>query len=406
LPSRPEREAKADASASPYKPRVLVFAWFYLPLVGGAELFLRAITERLRDRFEFVIVTSRLRRSLPAVESEPGVTIVRVGLGTALDKFLYLAAAPLRALRLGRFDLVHAVMVSGGAFAAAAYLKTRGVPSLLTLQDGDSEEYVRRYLGPLFPAYAPLHRRFERVHAISSYLAERAVRYGVRPEAITVVPNGCDPHLFDDALPEADIAALRRELRLEGARVVVSISRLVLKNGIDRLLEAFPAIVREVPEAALLLVGEGEDRPALQRLAGELGIAERVRFVGAVPHADVARYLRLAEVFARPSLSEGLGTAFLEAMACGLPVVGTRTGGIPDFLIDGRTGLFCDPARPDTIARTIVRLLRDGALAGELGRAGRTLVSDRYRWEAVAAQIGALYDRLVGEDVTARSSTR
>lgn len=388
------------------KPRILVFAWFYLPFVGGAELFLRAIAERLRDRFDFVIVTSRLRRSLPAVERAPGVTVVRVGFGTALDKFLYLAAAPLRALRLGRFDVVHAVMVSGGAFAAAAYLKTRRVPSLLTLQDGDSEEYVRRYLGPLFATYAPLHRRFDRVHAISSYLAQRAVRYGVEADAITVVPNGCDPHLFDEAPPQLGDAALRRDLRLDGTRVVVSVSRLVLKNGIDRLLQAFPAILREIPEGALLLVGEGEDRPALERLAGELGIAARVRFVGAVPHATVARYLRLAEVFARPSLSEGLGTAFLEAMACGLPVVGTRTGGIPDFLIDERTGLFCDPARPDTIASAIVRLLRDGALAAELGRAGRTLVSDRYRWEAVAAQIGALYDRLLGEDVTARSSTR
>ena len=374
---------------------MLVFAWFYLPFVGGAELFLRAITERLRDRFDFVIVTVRLRRSLPAVESHQGATIVRVGVGTALDKFLYLAAAPLRALRLGRFDVVHAVMVSGGAFAAAAYLKARPRPSLLTLQDGDSEEYVRRYLGPLFRAYAPLHRRFDRVHAISSYLAARAVRYGVRPETVTVIPNGCDPHLFDEPPSAEEQATLRRALALEGARVVVSVSRLVLKNGLDRLLQAFPAVLAAVPEAALLLVGEGEDRAALERQAALLGIAARVRFAGGVPHADVARYLRLGEVFVRPSLSEGLGTAFLEAMACGLPVVGTRTGGIPDFLTDGQTGLFCDPARPETITEAIVRLLADPALARALGQAGRTLVSARYRWEAVAEQIAAAYEELL-----------
>jgi glycosyltransferase involved in cell wall biosynthesis len=381
---------------------VLVFAWFYLPFVGGAELFLRAITERLRDRYDFVVVTSRLRRSLPAVESAPGLTILRVGLGAAIDKFLYLGAAPLRALSLGRFGVVHAVMVSGGAFAAAAYLKARRAPSLLTLQDGDSEEYVRRYLGPLFPAYAPLHRRFDRVHAISSYLARRAVAYGVPPAAVTVVPNGCDPHLFDEAPSAADEAALRRDLGLDGARVVVSVSRLVLKNGLDRLLQAFPAVLREVPDAALLLVGEGEDRAALERQAGLLGVAARVRFAGAVPHADVARYLRLGEVFARPSLSEGLGTAFLEAMACGLPVVGTRTGGIPDFLADGRTGLFCDPARPETIAAAVVGLLRDRARARAMGQAGRALVSELYRWEAVAEQVAAMYDDLL----TARAARR
>jgi phosphatidylinositol alpha-1,6-mannosyltransferase len=386
------------------KPRVLVFAWFYLPFAGGAELFLRAITERLRERFDFVIVTSRLRRSLPAVESAPGVTVVRVGFGRTLDKFVYLAAAPLRALRLGRFDVVHAVMVSGGAFAAAAYLKARPRPSLLTLQDGDSEEYVRRYLGPLFPAYAPLHRRFGRVHAVSAYLADRAVSYGVPREAITVVPNGCDPHLFDPPPREGD--GLRRELGLQGARVVVSVSRLVLKNGIDRLLRAFPAVLREVPDAALLLVGDGEDRAALERLAAELGAAARVRFVGAVAHAEVARYLRLGEVFARPSLSEGLGTAFLEAMAAGLPVVGTRTGGIPDFLTDGRTGLFCDPDRADTIAAAVVRLLREPGLARSIGQAGRALVSERYRWEAVAAKLAAMYDELAAGAVTGRAATR
>jgi glycosyltransferase involved in cell wall biosynthesis len=371
--------------------------------VGGAELFLRAITERLRDRYDFVIVTCRLQRSLPALESAPGLTIVRVGLGTPLDKFLYLLAAPLRALRLGRFDLVHAVMVSGGAFAAAAYLKVRRRPCLLTLQDGDSEEYVRRYLGPLFRAYAPLHRRFDHVHAISSYLAQRAVRYGVPPGAITVVPNGCDPHLFDAPPADRDQDRLRRSLGLEGARVVVSVSRLVLKNGIDRLLQAFPAVLREVPQAALVLVGGGEDRPALERLAAELRLSSRVRFVGAVPPRDVAHYLRLGEVFARPSLSEGLGTAFLEAMACGLPVVGTPTGGIPDFLVDGRTGLFCDPDRPDTIADALLRLLRDGGLARALGEGGRALVADRYRWETVAERIAALYHRLLRDAVTGRA---
>jgi glycosyltransferase involved in cell wall biosynthesis len=387
------------------RPRVLVFAWFYLPFVGGAELFLRAITQRLRDRFEFVIVTARLRRSLPAVESRDGVTIRRIGLGTPADKFLYLAAAPLRALRLGRFDLVHAVMVSGGAFAAAAYLKLRRRPSLLTLQDGDSEEYVRRYLGPLFVTYAPLHRRFDHVQAISSALAQRAVHYGVPVSSVTVVPNGCDPHLFDEP-DAAAIAALRRRLDLDGARVVVSVSRLVLKNGIDRLLRAFPAVLAAVPDAALLLVGDGEDRATLERIAQEQGIAPRVRFAGAVAHDHIGDYLRLADVFARPSLSEGLGTAFLEAMACGVPIVGTRTGGIPDFLAEGRTGLFCDPERPETIAEAIVRVLRDDGLAGGLARAGRALVAERYRWEAVAERIGALYERLLGASATAASGRR
>jgi glycosyltransferase involved in cell wall biosynthesis len=383
--------------------RVLVFSWFYLPFLGGAELFVQALAARLRERFEFVVVTARLRGDLPAREDAPGVTVHRVGLGRALDKFLYLAAAPLQASRLGSFDLVHAVMASGGAFAAAAYLKARRVPSLLSLQDGDSEEYVRSYLGPLFPAWRPLHRQFDRVHAISSALAERARRFGVPAHTVTVIPNGCEDRLLDAPPVAASVAALRERHGLATARVIVSVSRLVLKNGIDRLLRAMPDVVAEVPEAILLLVGDGPDRRALEEQARGAALGDRVRFVGEVPPAEVPPYLGLAEVFVRPSRSEGLGTAFLEAMACGLPIVGSRAGGIPDFLAEGRTGFFCDPEQPRTIADALLRLLRDPAAARRMGQAGRDLVRERYRWEVVAAEIGALYDRLLSEESRPRT---
>jgi glycosyltransferase involved in cell wall biosynthesis len=377
------------------RPRVLVFSWFYLPFIGGAELFVKAITERLRHRFDFTIVTSRLRGSLPRREALGGVNVERVGFGTGIDKFLYLPGAPGRALACGRADLVHAVMASGGAFAAAAYLALRRTPSLLTLQDGDSESYVRGYLGPLFPFYPRLHRSFDHVHAISSHLAERAVRYGADPGRLTIIPNGCDTEELQSGDTEADAAELRRHLALNGARVVVSVSRLVFTTGMDRLLEAAALVVRRFPDVVLVLVGDGEERTKLERLAEARGIRAQVRFVGAVSPEQVGRYLRLGEVFVRPSLNEGLGNAFLEAMACGLPVIGSRAGGIPDFLAEGETGLFCDPERPETIADAILRVLGEPDLAARLARNGQTLVSTRYRWDLVADQVGALYDRLL-----------
>jgi phosphatidylinositol alpha-1,6-mannosyltransferase len=384
------------------RPRILLFSWFYVPFVGGAELFVQAITERLRHRFDFTVLTSRLRRSLPPREAASGVEIRRVGVGRALDKLLYLPVAPVTALRGPRPDLVHAVMASGGALAAAGYLRLRPAPSLLTLQDGDGEEYVRGYLGPLFRFYPHLHRAFGHVHAISNDLARRAVRYGADPRTLSVIPNGCDPEGLRSAAAGAGPDDLRRRLGLEGARVVMSVSRLVPKNGLDRLLEALPALRTRFPEAVVVLVGDGEERARLERLADSRGVRANVRFVGAVAPEEVGRYLLAADVFVRPSLTEGLGSAFLEAMACGLPVVGSRAGGIPDFLVDGETGLFCDPDRPDTIAAAIARLLGDPDLAARLGRSGHALVRDRYRWDAVAERIGALYDRLLqpGESAT------
>jgi phosphatidylinositol alpha-1,6-mannosyltransferase len=155
-----------------------------------------------------------------------------------------------------------------------------------------------------------------------------------------------------------------------------------------------------VPEAVLLLVGEGPERPRLEGLAAALGVAEHVRFAGAVHPAEVPAYLRLGDVFVRPSLNEGLGSAFLEAMAAGLPIVGSRAGGIPDFLEEGRTGLFCDPDRPDTIAQALIRILTEPALAARLTEAGRDLVSRGYRWDTVAERLGALYDRVLSTPTT------
>jgi phosphatidylinositol alpha-1,6-mannosyltransferase len=175
------------------------------------------------------------------------------------------------------------------------------------------------------------------------------------------------------------------------------VSRLVPKNALDDLIRAMPAIQESHPNTALLLVGEGGERCRLESMASELGIRENVRFAGSVEHREIARYLQLSDVFVRPSRSEGLGSAFLEAMACGVPVVGTPVGGIVDFLRDGENGLFCEPNRPETIADTVLRLLNDADLAKRLSHTGRRLVERDYTWDRVAERIGGIYEELLEE---------
>jgi glycosyltransferase involved in cell wall biosynthesis len=377
-------------------PTVLLFSWFYLPFVGGSELFVRAVTSRLAHRYRFFIVTARGERRLPPREDRPEATVLRVGLGGRVDKFSY----PLPALRAAKsipnVDLVHAVMVNAAALTAWAYLKARPRPSLLTLQSGDSEHYVKRYMGPVYPLYRFLHRPFDRVHAISTHLRDRAIRFGASPESITLVPNGVEVDRFDrERFDESELEELRSRLGVEGKRVIVSVSRLALKNGLDTLLRALALVVRTDPDASLVLVGDGEDRAKLESLARELGVRDRVVFAGTVAPDEAARYLAMADVFSRPSLSEGLGTAFLEAMACRLPVVAPSVGGIRDFLKDGENGLLCEAGDAESVARALSRVLRDPVMARRLGDAGRDLVAREYRWESVADRIGALYDELL-----------
>jgi phosphatidylinositol alpha-1,6-mannosyltransferase len=374
-------------------PTVLLFTWFYLPYVGGSELFVRAIASRLSHRYRFLIVTARGDGNLPRREEDDTGLLARVGTGSRADKFLYPAAALTAALSMRNVDLVHAVMVNAAALTAWGYLKVRPRPSLLTLQSGDSEDYVKRYLGPAFPLYRFLHRPFDRIHAISSHLRDRAIRFGADPGKITIVPNGVETENFDRARFEpGELEGLRSRLGVEKRRVIISVSRLALKNGLDTLIRALPLVDRE---AVLVLVGDGEDRAKLEALTRELSLGDRVVFTGTVPPSEIARYLAIAEVFARPSLSEGLGNAFLEAMACRLPVVATPVGGIVDFLKDGENGLLCQPGDPESVARALSRLLDDPAFARRMGASGSELVHREYRWDGVAERIGRLYDDLL-----------
>ncbi len=396
-----------SATSTSDRKTIVIFSWFYLPFIGGAELFVKAVTERLSHRYRFIVVTARMDRKLPTEEQLNGVTIRRVGTGFPVDKFIYPVPALMSALMIRPVHLVHSIMVNAAALTAFLYKRFVRRPSLLTLQEGDNEEYVKQWLGPLFPIYPLLHRPFDRIHSISSFLEQQAVGYGAARNSITVVPNGVDTNRFSaGAWPRDELESLRRRLDLAGKRVVISISRLVSKNGLQDLIRAMPAVVRRHPDAVLLLVGDGPERSLLERSAKQLGIGHQVLFAGAVIHEETARHLLLAEVFARPSISEGLGSAFLEAMSCGVPVVGTPVGGIVDFLRDGETGLVCKPGDPDSVSECICRLLENEELARHVSRQGRRQVERDYRWDSVAERIGELYDELLEREFDLTASFR
>lgn len=375
---------------------ILLFTWFYLPFIGGAELFVKAITDRLAGRFRFVIVTARAKRELSKREENGDVLLIRTGIGHGVDKFVYPLPAVMHSLLLPRVDLVHAIMVNASAVAAYGFSRVRRVPTLLTLQEGDTEDYAREYLGPFFRIYPWLHRPFDRIHAISRYLEQQAIGYGADPSAIRVVPNGVDTERFSpDVANGPRLDALRKELSITDERVLVSVSRLVPKNGLDIVIDALPRILEVGPRSVVVFVGDGPERRALERRAEENGVRQAVRFVGTVDHELTADYLRLADVFVRPSRSEGLGSAFLEAMACGIPVVATPVGGIPDFLRHEDNGLFVAPESAPSLAEGVLRLLSDGELSKRFAEEGVRIVRSRYRWDVVAGQIGEIYQELL-----------
>ncbi|HUF35761.1 MAG TPA: glycosyltransferase family 4 protein [Gemmatimonadales bacterium] len=225
----------------------------------------------------------------------------------------------------------------------------------------------------------------------------------VEPAAdqVRVVPLGADHEFFR---PGIDTAAVRRRHGLGDGRWLLSVARLTRHKGIDTALRALSRLLPEHPDLHYAVVGSGEEREALEAEARALGLAERVRFLAEVPDQDLPGLYNAAEIYLGVSRLmeqrvEGFGISIAEASACGVPVVAGRSGGIPEAVRDGETGLLVNAEDPDAVAAALHRLLGDGALRRRLGRGGRRAVEEYYNWNRVAADLGR-----IGHEVGAADS--
>jgi phosphatidylinositol alpha-1,6-mannosyltransferase len=209
----------------------------------------------------------------------------------------------------------------------------------------------------------------------------------IPPDKLVRLAPGVDTGQFHPRSPKP-------ALGLDGRPVVVCVSRLVPRKGQDQLIRAWPRVLRAVPDAVLLLVGGGPYRKTLERLArGQ----ESIRFTGSVPAASLPGYYAAADVFAMPCRTrlggvdvEGLGIVFLEASASGLPVVAGASGGAPDAVRHGETGLVVDGADVEEVAGALVELLGDPERARKMGARGRDWIAREWAWDLVAARFRAL----------------
>lgn len=248
------------------------------------------------------------------------------------------------------------------------------------------------------PAARQALQRVARTVDVLTYLGDftgRRLRPSVgRRTTMAELPSGVDTAAFH---PGRDGADVRRRHGLIGRSVVVCVSRLVPRKGQDALIRALPQVRRRVPDAALLVVGGGPDMPRLQRLAVECEVGDHVRFTGSVPWAELPDHYAAGDVFAMPCRSrfggldvEGLGIVYLEAAATGLPVVAGRSGGAPEAVREGETGLVVDGTDVTAVAGAVGDLLADPDRARVMGAAGRAWVEREWRWEIFAARLRAL----------------
>jgi len=387
--------------------RVLIFALAYYPdAVGGAEVALKEITDRIAsEEIVFDMVTIRFNSLLPAYERIGNVNIYRVGFTKAgpsisdlgkfplvINKYLFPFMGFLKARSLHRknaYDGIWAMMANHAGFAALFFkMWYPNVRFLLTLQEGDPIEYIKHRVRFVSPLFKRIFERANFVQSISTYLANFARSMGYNGD-LEVVPNAVNISHFSKEYSTEELYILRRKLgKKEGDIFLITTSRMVRKNAIDVIIRSLTLLDAHVK---FLILGIGPDEEMLRELARSQGVADRIQFLGQILHTEMPKYLKVSDIFIRPSRSEGLGNSFLEAMAAGLPVIATPVGGIPDFLFDPDanpdhepTGLFASVDDPASIARQVNRLLNDNVLRMKLFTNGRTLVIEKYDWDLVA----------------------
>ena len=218
-------------------------------------------------------------------------------------------------------------------------------------------------------------------------------------DRVRVVPLGTDPDFFH---PGIDTSGVRSKYDLEPGRWLLTVTRLVPYKGVDTVLRALATLGAEYGDLRYAVVGSGDALAELKALAKKLGVAQRVRFLTEVPDADLPALYNLATAYVGLSRQsgldvEGFGISFAEASACARPLVGARSGGIPDAVADGETGLLVNAEQPDEVVQALRRLLNDSRLATALGREGRARVERFQNWDRVTRDLRAIAHEFAGD---------
>ncbi|EHR72942.1 glycosyltransferase [Burkholderiales bacterium JOSHI_001] len=290
------------------------------------------------------------------------------------------ALALKRWLRAHQPDLLHAHYASG--YGTTAML-ARYRPTLLSVWGSDVYDFPfeSRLKGWL------LRRNLRAADALASTslaMAQQVKRLWPQAGEIAITPFGVDVRRFAPATAPA------------GPLTIGTVKTLATKYGIDTLLRAF-ALIAPRSDARLLIVGDGPQRDELKALATNLGVAARVQWAGAVPHADVPGWLQRLNIYVAASRldSESFGVAVVEAMACGVPVVVSDVGGLPEVVVPGHSGLVVPRDQPQALAEALLRLLDDDTLRRRLATAGRARAVAEYAWSTCVDRMLACQDAVV-----------
>jgi glycosyltransferase involved in cell wall biosynthesis len=369
---------------------------YYPPHIGGMEFYVEYLSNQLANKGNEVKVFTSSDRNYSYTEIVNGVEVCRFKISAKFYNVPISNNLLSSLLRIEKPDILDAhqypVYFSDMSSLASSLRK---IPLFLHVHVVPDPKSV--FSGFVLKSYYRFFERFtlkesQYVIAPSQVYKLMLARMGVNLERIEVIPYGVDLRRFN---PSRDGGNFKKLFNLEGSRVILTVGRLNYQKGFHYLLAAMPKILLQVPNAKLVIVGEGELMKYLKDLSYSLGLRNNVVFTGVLPQSSISEAYASADVFVLPSLFESLGISLLEAQAMAKPVVGTRVGGLPEAMAEGKSGILVEPKKPKALAEAVVTLLRDQNLSKSMGINGRRFVEDRYDLEKSIDHVFKLYERAI-----------
>jgi len=363
------------------------------PRAGGIETFVHGLIERLPKGSVIVYTSAQVNSAEFDAKwlRDFGVEVIR-------DRSKILLPTP--RVTMACKKILRERNLSRVAFGAAAplglmsrFLKSAGAKKIVALTHGHEVWWAK--VVPFSLLIGLISRNIDAITYLGDYTKgeiSKALSKNDLGKLVQIAPG-----IDIDHFAPVDSSDLRADLGLTDKSVIISVGRLVHRKGQDQLIASLPAIRAKIPNVHLVLVGVGPYQKHLEKLATKLKVTDCLTFIGRINYSELPKYICIGDIFAMPSRSrffglevEGLGIVYLEASACGLPVIGGKSGGAPDAVLIGESGLVVDGTSTLEIAEGCIELLSNPELCAVMGAMGRQWIIDNWRWEIWATKYAAL----------------
>lgn len=377
------------------KLKALIFSTDYPPLIGGIAAYSNGIANGLSSYCKVIVLAPKMNNFQKFDQTQSYRTIRVVNFPIVREILFLLIVGWLVITK--KIDFIYNTtwfpcgiisLVIYFLFGTAYYVVAHASEIL------DDEITLRRKIKKKLRRLKKLVlRNATLIFPVSNFTKHKLIEMGILPEKIVIIPNGVNHERFH---PKVDPSLVKQKYVLEGKRVILTVARLDKHKGHEFVLRALRhRIIKKFPDTVYLIVGDGPERNNLKSLVRNLDLSKNVIFTGFVEDSELPAFYNSCDVFVMPSweipgrtdLIEGFGVAYLEANACGKPVIGGRSGGVSDAIVDGQTGLLVEPTNTEEISETICKLLSNKTYATLLGQQGRKRIETLLNWKTIGEQI-------------------